>query len=436
MGTDAITNTCSRQEHVFDGRPGGGEYAADMAAVEVHHRYLRSALEFAVLMAQEGRKFKPPMKYPKGLDRFMKMSRVPTASLATVRRLVEDDPVFRSRLAAGALPELVDPIGKLWLERPTGWADELDRLVAELEAAEDAADAATELKRAEKRRDAAEQVAARTRAELVIVQEMVAERDDVIDGLRADVAKLTESLEEVRAALVDTRNEVRHARDREAAAVGKLEGAEAARDRAVASQGEAEVIRDHVLADRAIMAAERSELARLAAAAGQIADQLAHLASPPRSGTPKPARRKALPLPGGVVGDSAAAAEHLLRSGASIVVDGYNVAKLAWPGLDLAGQRVVALDAIENLARRFGSDITVVFDGDDIVGAAADRRRIVRVVYSPAGVIADDVIRDEVRRLPVTRPVVVVTNDQEIVRDVRAMGANTMSSDQLIGLVR
>jgi predicted RNA-binding protein with PIN domain len=126
----------------------------------------------------------------------------------------------------------------------------------------------------------------------------------------------------------------------------------------------------------------------------------------------------------------------MLRSGASVLVDGYNVAKLAWPELDCAGQRIVLLDAIENLARRFGSDITVVFDGADVVGAVADRRRIVRVVFSPDDVIADDVIRDEVRRLPATRQVVVVTNDQQIIRDVRAMGANTISSDQLLALMR
>jgi predicted RNA-binding protein with PIN domain len=57
-------------------------------------------------------------------------------------------------------------------------------------------------------------------------------------------------------------------------------------------------------------------------------------------------------------------------------------------------------------------------------------------MYSHAGVIADDVIRDEVKRLPATRPVVVVTNDRAIVRDVKAMGANTMSSDQLLGLIK
>jgi rRNA-processing protein FCF1 len=51
-------------------------------------------------------------------------------------------------------------------------------------------------------------------------------------------------------------------------------------------------------------------------------------------------------------------------------------------------------------------------------------------------VTADDVIRDEVRRLPGTRHVVVVTNDREIMTDTRRLGANLMSSDQLIALMR
>jgi len=411
-------------------------YHAHMASSPIDHRHLRSALDFAVLMAREGRKFKPPMKYPKGLDKYLKMQRIPGTALASIRRMVEADDAFRSRIAVGALPELVDPIGKLWLERPAGWEDDLQRLVVEADATSAAAEAANDLKRAEKRRDAAETAAARTRAQLVVLNEQVIERNLVIDGLRADLVKLSESIEQLRTESVDSRNEARHARDREAAALGKLAAAEAERDAATAARGKAELVRDDVLADRATLAAERSELARLAATAESLADRLSALAAPPASGRPQAVKRKALPLPGGVMGDSDAAAEYLLRSGASVLVDGYNVAKLAWPALDLAGQRVVLLDAIENLARRFGSDITVVFDGADVVGATADRRRIVRVVYSPAEVIADDVIRDEVRRLPMTRQVVVITNDQEIVRDVRSMGANTMTSDQLIALLR
>lgn len=406
-----------------------------MSEPAIEPRRLRSALEFAVLMAREGRKSKPPLKYPKGLDRYLKESRIPTAALPALRRIVEGDDTFRTRISAGAVPELVDPIGRLWLERPAGWQAAIGDLVAEAEAAERAADASAELARAERRREAAEQVAARARAELVVAQEQVAERDALVDELRADVAKLGESLDELRAELIDTRNEVRHARDREAAAVGRLADAEAERDNALSARGEAEHVRDGVLADRAGLTADRSELARLAGVAESLAAQLAALSAPAAGRGVEAPRRTPLKLPGGVLGDSVAASAHLLRSGASVLVDGYNVAKLAWPNLELAEQRSVLLDAVENVARRFGSDLTVVFDGADLIGAAADGRRVVRVVYSPAGVIADDVIRDEVRRLPATRPVVVVTNDQEIVRDVRALGANTLTSDQFAALL-
>jgi predicted RNA-binding protein with PIN domain len=407
--------------------------AGDNAAIETRH--LRSALEFAVTIAREGQKIKPPLKFPAALKPLLKAQRIPAGSLGRVRRAIEADDAFRTRLAAGALPELVDEIGRLWLARPDGWEHEAHHLAIEADAAAEAADLGARLKQSDKRRDAAEQAAARVRAENVVLTECVAERDTVIDGLRSDVVKLTESIDELRAELADTRLEARHARDRESAAVTKLDAALSARDAAMSAQGQAETVRDHVLADRAVLAAERSELMRLAAAASSLAEQLGALADPPASGRPV-VRRKALPLPGGVLGSSEAAAEYLLRSGASVLIDGYNVAKLAWPDLDLAGQRVVLLDALENAARRFGGDITVVFDGAGVVGASADRRRVVRVVYSPPDVIADDVIRDEVRRLPATRPVVVVTNDQAIVRDVRALGGNTLASEQLIALMR
>ena len=84
------------------------------------------------------------------------------------------------------------------------------------------------------------------------------------------------------------------------------------------------------------------------------------------------------------------------------------------------------------VARRHGTDVTVIFDGSTVVGAHADRFRMVRVAYSPEGVTADDVIRDEVRRLPAARAVVVVTNDAEIIADVRQLGANTLPSNALL----
>jgi predicted RNA-binding protein with PIN domain/uncharacterized coiled-coil protein SlyX len=436
MRPDPTTNTCSCQEQVFEAPDRGTGTMTRMPVTAIEARRLRSALEFAVLMAREGRKFKPPLRSPKGLEKYFRMTRIPTASLGAIRRLVDGDDGFRTRIAAGALPELVDPVGKLWLERPDGWEDEARRLIVEIEAAEDAEGAANELRKVEKRRDAAEQVAARARAEIVVLHEQVAVRDATIEALTAEISELTRSGDIVRAELRDVRNELRHARDRETAALDRLRAADAERDMALAAQGHAEVVRDDVLADRAVLAAERSELARLASSAELLAHQLAALAVPPAAGEPSRLDRRPLPLPGGVLGDSRAAAEYLLSSGASVVVDGYNVAKLGWPDLDLAAQRTVLLDTIENLARRFGCEITVVFDGADVTGGSADRRRLARVVYSPADVIADDVIRDEVRRLPPRRQVVVVTNDREIVRDVRSHGANTMASEQLLALLR
>jgi predicted RNA-binding protein with PIN domain len=147
---------------------------------------------------------------------------------------------------------------------------------------------------------------------------------------------------------------------------------------------------------------------------------------------PAPPRR-AVALRGAIAHSPRASAEHLLRvAGALVLVDGYNVAKLGWPALDLANQRERTLDAADDLARRFGTEMAVVFDGSDVIGAHSGRRRLVRVRYSPAGVTADDVIRAEVGAAPTSRAVVVVTNDGAVRRDVAAAGANTVSSDAFL----
>jgi predicted RNA-binding protein with PIN domain len=353
-----------------------------------------------------------------------------------VRKIVESDEVFRQRLAAGALPDLVDPIGRCWLERPAGWEAEISRLVAEAEADEAAVDAERRLAAPRSAARPPSRCAARARAEIVVLTATGRRSRRRRRGPAQRLVKLADEIESLRSELADTRLEARHARDRELAAVARLAAAETDRDDARRGAGtrRGRPRRGARRSRHARRGAVRARPARGHRRGARRAADGAGVAAGVR--TPAPARRKALPLPGGVLGDGDAAGEYLLRSGASVLVDGYNVAKLAWPDLDLAGQRIVLLDAVENLAKRFGSDITVVFDGADVTGATADGRRVMRVVFSPDGVIADDVIRDEVRRLPVTRPVVVVTNDQAIVRDVRALGANTMSSDQLLSLMR
>ena len=59
--------------------------------------------------------------------------------------------------------------------------------------------------------------------------------------------------------------------------------------------------------------------------------------------------------------------------------------------------------------------------------------RGVRVVFSPEGVIADDVIRQLVAAEPRGRVVVVVSSDQAVARDVVRGGARAVPATALIG---
>jgi hypothetical protein len=411
----------------------------EQQGVGVEHRHLRSALEFAILMAAEGQKRKPALPFPKELRPFFNKPRLPNSALGRLRRCIEGDPLFRARLSAGALPELVDEIGQLWLAGDEGWEQQAAGLASVADAAVEDVDFKTQLKRAEKRREAAEQAAVRAQAELVHRDEVVQMQSTEIDGLRAELAKSEEIALEIRTELLDARMDVRHARDREAAAEAKWV---TVNDQLAASRRQP-VPQQPALAEPVLD--NLAEVAAAALAARALAEQLEalllaptvavrSLSQAPQARDSRPINRTPVMLPGGVIGSSSEAAEHLARSDALMLIDGYNVAKLGWPNHPLERQRAALLDALENLARRFGTDVTVVFDGASIVGAYTDRRRLVRVVYSPEGVIADDVIRNEVKRLPTNRAVVVVTNDAEIVRDVRADGANVVPSNALLAI--
>ena len=402
---------------------------------EIEHKHLRSALEFAVHMASEGQKRKPTFPYPRQLKPFFNEQRLPNAALGRLRRVIDDDPVFRTRLAAGAVPELVDEIGRLWLEHGEGWADAASELAAQIDAAAESDDAQAQLRRADKRRNAAEQVAARTRVELLQRNEVIELQETEVDELKAEVTKARQLLAEMKAELSDARLEIRHARDREAAAVVKAQTAADDRrsfqDQLVAAQEPPPIqVPDH-----------NDDIAAAADTARRLAEQLETLLVSPSENDAEaalPKRRSArtpLSLPGGVIASSGEAAEFLARSDAQLIIDGYNVAKLGWPNLPLVEQRNVLLDVVENLALRFGTNVTVIFDGASVVGAHASRRRLTRVVYSPSGIIADDVIRDEVRRIPANNAVVVVTNDAQIVRDVRRDGANVVPSNAFLSIL-
>jgi YacP-like NYN domain len=406
-------------------------------SLEIEHRYLRSAIEFAVAVADAGQRHRPPLAYPSALKPFLRQPRIPASALGKLRRAIEADGEFRTRLSAGALPELVDPIGIEWLRREDGWEARVAELIAEQQEAEEQADAEAALRRAERRREAAEQGAIRTRVELIQAHARIDELTKAVETYRQQADRTAAEVKTVRDELTAARNAARHADDRAKSSRDRLVSVEAERDEAVRRAELAEAQRDALLAERAERAGVRIEagrvveLGQLARTARVLADRLGGLVEV-RAG-----RRRPLVLPGGVAGDSPRAAEFLLRApGAVVLVDGYNVAKLGWPDEELAVQRQRLLDVVDDVARRYGSEIAVVFDGADVVGSHSERRRLARVTYSPAGSSADDVIRSEVESTPPGRPVVVVTNDQAVRRDVAKDGANLIRSESFLAVAR
>ena len=119
---------------------------------------------------------------------------------------------------------------------------------------------------------------------------------------------------------------------------------------------------------------------------------------------------------------------------AHLIVDGYNVSKTGFPELTLALQRDRLVRLLGVLSARTSAEVTVVFDGA-AVAVPAPPGRGVRVLFSPPGVIADDVIRDLVAAEPAGRVVVVVSSDREVADGVRRRGARTANSSVLLGLL-
>ncbi len=394
-------------------------------------RVLQSALEFAVGIAAAGSKLRPPLPFPSGLKPYLRFHRLPPTALTKVREAVAADRVFLGRLGMVATDELVDEVGMLWLTRPEGWQASAAAIAAKAE--EVSGDDAAELRREQRRRDAAEASAIRSRVEVASLREQLDVERAARSALEKEAAAAQGELTATRIRMSELERSVQK----------RARGADSAA--AMAGSAEAELIdmRDEL---RAVVAARDAALADRAAVHGgpsgdieRVRALLTEALALTRGPSPSARRRHRSPiaLPGGVYGNSEVAGEHLLRTtDAVVLVDGYNVAKLGWPGLALDRQRDLCIEAAENLARRWGCLIHIVFDGASVVGATARARRLVRVSFSPEGVIADDVLRAEVAALDLDRPVVVVTNDKAIIADVRVAGANVVASDTFLALAR
>jgi predicted RNA-binding protein with PIN domain len=152
----------------------------------------------------------------------------------------------------------------------------------------------------------------------------------------------------------------------------------------------------------------------------------------------RPERRRPLAVPGGRgADDPETLAAWMGGDGVLVLVDGYNVTKhpQGFAGRGLEDQRTLLVDLCRRLARRFGAEVTVVFDGGT-VGPVPSRLGLgpVEVVFTDPGRTADDEIVARANAAPAERPVVVVTSDNELRDRVGALGATLTRSPALLGL--
>lgn len=360
-------------------------------------------------------------------------------------RALDRDDDFRARVAAAATEEDLGRPGWLFLDRPEGWEDELDLLVAE------------DRERAERDHGEAEERSARNR---------VAHLERTVDDLRSRVAALTEDVAAAGRALEAERSRRREAERAIDEHRRRAEAASAERDRSVAELVEARrVAEQRRESERSVQESLRrlgSDRRRWAAPVGDaLTDARAALgeasaaldaataalsaggaapaapSDPDRAPVEGPTRRVPVRLARGAIDGTPEATDQLLRvGGVVVVVDGYNVSMAAWPRLDARTQRDNLVRLLGAASARTGADVHVVFDGEDDRRPSVSAPLAVRVHYSAADVEADDVVIAMARDLPLDRPVVVVSSDRRVAEGARRHGANVVSSTALLDWAR
>jgi predicted RNA-binding protein with PIN domain len=436
-------------------------------------------------VAREGERATPTVPAPTQLRRYLNFARLPEPALVVARRVLDDDPDFRERVARSTGEVVVGRAGWLFLDRPGGWLEELDELLQQAAAAELAAKSERHERGAQRKLAGAEAALARAEAvtqaatsDLAVARAEVAgereahrataarlaraeaevdrlqrERTDLIRRLKSTEASAVERAAELRA----TRHELRMAQA-ELAQAGLASGdagpAADPNDASVAPAAPAAPAPPAAPAgiDRALVAElldeARSAIGRLDGAFERFVDRASLGPPPPEAAAPPPPavpagtgerreRRSPLPLPPATFDDSVEAAEHLVRAtGALVLVDGYNISHARWHGRPPAEQRERLLAACDELHARLGTEVEVVFDGVGDDAEPPPLRTGARHRFTPAGTEADDAILAIVDDEPASRPVVVVSSDRRVRDGARARGANLLGAQQFLHVLR
>ncbi|HEX3335875.1 MAG TPA: NYN domain-containing protein [Jatrophihabitans sp.] len=351
--------------------------------------------------------------------------------------VTEASPDLTAAVRDGTPTSAADPIDVAvvaYLTRPAGWGDILAR--AGRRWAEERAAAVGSKDEITRLRTELAELRTQARGESARVREAVATAG----------AKTDADLADLRRALRDRTRELRAA-ERDLAAAQQAGADLRARLEAQASANDSELrrLRGRLAeAERAAEAARRGSRTErdmddarlwllvdtLVQAAGGVRRELS-LAAP----TMRPADAIASAGAGatGRSADDVAALDRLLAlPNVHVIIDGYNVTKTGYGDLSLVEQRTRLIGALAALAGQSGAEITVAFDGGAKPPAQPPAPRGVRVLFSAANEIADDLIRRLVAGEPDGRPVVVVTSDRQVVTDTGRHGAWAVPSAVLL----
>ena len=356
---------------------------------------------------------------------------MPNKAKQVVLDVLDNDEVFRKRVARGVTEAEHGRFTHDYLVRPDGWetfianmveadgpiSDSSSGSVAELEDRLEMATAA---------RAAAEADAKQVRIELHSADDELEKAYDASDALQAKIADLA--------------NEVEQLKEQRKKAVSELKKTESVMARHIAARKQLEATIEQMtsaqLSSATVGGSITDEEVRvgLDAIDFTIEDLRTQLGSLRRAATPERIdvhRRVPLAAPLGLADDSVEFANYLLSVPNIVVfVDGYNVTKHAVPELELADQRSWLERVITARLATMSGRFEVVFDGADVASAHANANPQLRVRFSPDGVEADDVIIAAAKATNAHQPVAVVSSDKRVRDGAIAAGANVLASAQ------
>jgi predicted RNA-binding protein with PIN domain len=446
-----------------------GATVTPIDAVELE--LLTPLCELTMVIAQAGQRLTPPLNVPAPLKPFLRFThKLPMPGLRAVRRVLDAEVEWRTRVASAATEPLVGEAGLLYVNRPDGWRESFERLIAQRRLLEDADGYGKTLRQLERRLLTSEERVRALTSELTQTRRAAEERSEHERIERQSAGTTLKRERDERASAERAMSDMVSARiqlDRTVDAL-RRDNDELRHHLALASSEIAALTAR--VGDLAAHPQQRLDASRFLDALGACLDEAAAELHHVRSAlaTPKPSRpspkgptpskeqrlvaqreinpsiREPMKLPGGLHADSVEAAAHLITTrNAVVLIDGYNLAKTLWPkergGASVLRDRLIA--NLEGIASRTRRPFTVVFDGTGIGtqpirdGIASPSSRV-KVVYSPASKEADVVITEILAVLPLVEAVIVVSSDRRVQRLVESMGANVVSSQQFVAAFR